>query len=1398
MAAGFFAHGLKCPLFLPINQGWSLNAAFPLDKLGKQTTMTSGSPSIQPLLARRFSFACAGLVCALAVAVLAGWLVELDELTRAGLAGVSMMPDTALAFLFAGFALATRLAARPSLARRASTAAAAAAFLIALAQCAEIGATALMQDGAPFHFNLLPEPPYQLPASPQAALTLLLSSLALLLASRRWGFAGHASEWIALTVFLANLIGLAGYSFGGVELLHLRGFAAEPVSALIAGLTLGTAIPLAIWDRNGLAGLLASRSGGGVLLRRMLPAALVVLLLLGGLLAHGIGAEWFSGAIGSATLGGLSFAVLFILMLQAAIGINRLESEREAAARAALQREAEMRRINRALRLLSAANQAMRNAASQVELLDEICRIIIQVGDYRFAWIGYAENDKAKTVTPVACDGLNDGFLENVQISWDEASPNGHGNAGTTIRSGRPMIIRNTAHDPRAAPWRAALQQRGYASVASFPLRADETPGALVIYSAVEDTFGGEECALLESLAADISYAIGALRAAERREQAEAALRRNESILDRAQQIAHTGSWEWDLGSQEVRWSDQNYRIFGYEPGEVEANKDAVIASTHADDRERVSEGLRSLMQGETSSLELNHRIVWEGGIVRHVRMQCEAEFLEGRPTRIIGTTQDVTAQVLREVELHRTNRALRMLSAVNQATREAATEADLLQRACEIVVDKGGYTFAWIAGKENDEGKHARLRASAGDRRMHERLGSGIVTWDENQIKGHGTVGRALRSGTPCIVRDVLTDPLYAPWLEFALEMRFNACASFPFQVDGRIEGALVIYATNDTYGEAECDLLEDLAGDIGHAIASLRAAAARNEAEAALRRNEALLGRAEALAHVGSWEWDMGTQALQWSEETYRILGFEPYTVVPMTKLALAHTHPDDRNTLKSMLDAVVKGDALSAELDYRILLSGDEIRWVHTKAEMEYHDTGPLRMTGVLQDISERKRFEQRLSEMASFDNLTGLPNRNLLNDRLGQALAHAGRNNGIMAVGFVDLDRFKVINDTLGHDAGDELLKEIARRLSGSLRSCDTVARQGGDEFVVVLTDLARPEDATVVAQKLLEALSPPVTLNGREIIPGASIGFAVYPKDGDNLQTLLMSADKAMYAAKQAGRGQYRFFDPEMNRAAADWLEVGAELHHALERNEFELHYQPKVDLGSGAITGVEALLRWRSPELGLVPPVKFIPILEETGLILEVGEWVIARACRQWRLWREQGLPPLRIAVNLSPRQFQQRNLAERIRYLIDQPDFQPECLELEITESMVMQNVDRAIAMLEELRSLGVHLAIDDFGTGYSSLAVLKRFPVDCLKVDRSFVRDIPDDADDMAITRSVIALAHSMGLSVVAEGVETEAQRSFLVDSGCDEMQGFLFSRPLPAAELAALFRQQTALAA
>ncbi len=1057
--------------------------------------------------------------------------------------------------------------------------------------------------------------------------------------------------------------------------------------------------------------------------------------------------------------------------------------------------ETELRRIQRALHLLTEAGQVMRRADDPIELLQAICRIIIEVGGYRFVFIGYAENDADKSIYPVAWNGAGEGYLDNMNASWGE-TPQGRSPAGQAICRQMPVIVRPDLDDTPLPAWREKQLAHGFVSVAAFPLQIAGQHGAVVaIHAASANAFGEEECVLLGNLATDIGHGIDLLRAACERERGETALRRSEALLERAQQIARVGSWEWDLVARKMRWSSQMFRIFGCEPGQFEPRQSSVLTRTYAEDHDRVKHDIETIINGQVSSLNIDHRVVWPDGSIHHVHMMCEAERQEGRIIRLVGSAQDITNRIRRETELKRTNRALQLHSAVSRSMRKADSEIDLLQRVCDVLAGTGGYLYAGITGKP-DATKLFRLRVGSGEPKISAPFDAGGVSADENHPGGQGVVGRAWREGRPSLIHDVQKDPLYSAWRDRALALGVHACGAYPLVIDHQCEGVLVIYARNDTFGEAESLRIGELVSDVASATVKLRAEQARNEAEAALRRNEALLGRAESLAHVGSWEWDIRNEILQWSEEAFHILGYEPYEVAPSNALTLKHTHPEDHALLKEKLGAVLNGDALSAELDYRVLRTDGEMRWVRTIVEMEYHDTGPLRMTGTLQDISERKGFEQKLADMASFDNLTGLPNRNLLNDRLGQALAHASRSESLMAVGFVDLDRFKLINDTLGHDAGDELLKEIAHRLSGSLRRCDTVARQGGDEFVIVLTDLTRAEDANIVAQKLLDALTPAMTLCGREIVPGASLGFAVYPKDGQDMQSLLMAADKAMYAAKQAGRGQFRFYDEQMNRAAADWLEVGAELHHALERDQYELHYQPKLDLRAGTITGVEALLRWRSPEHGLVPPGKFIPILEETGLILEVGEWVIARACRQWRLWHEEGLPAPRIAVNLSPRQFQQADLVDRVRALVDQPDFLPEYLELEITESMVMHNVEHAIATLDALRQIGVRLAIDDFGTGHSSLAVLKRFPVDCLKVDRSFVRDIPADTDDMIITRSVIALAHSMGLSVVAEGVETEEQRLFLIESNCDEMQGFLFSRPLPADELARLLKEHACL--
>lgn len=436
---------------------------------------------------------------------------------------------------------------------------------------------------------------------------------------------------------------------------------------------------------------------------------------------------------------------------------------------------------------------------------------------------------------------------------------------------------------------------------------------------------------------------------------------------------------------------------------------------------------------------------------------------------------------------------------------------------------------------------------------------------------------------------------------------------------------------------------------------------------------------------------------------------------------------------------------------------------------------------------EEVAERQQAEERVMHLANHDALTGLPNRRLLIDRLGQALALAHRENHQVAVLFMDLDRFKTINDSLGHMKGDALLQNVARRLSETLREGDTVSRLGGDEFVIVLPSLDQPKAAEKVALKLVDALAPPIDLGGQELRVSASIGISLFPEDGRDTETLLRNADSAMYHAKDMGRNNYQFFMEQMNVAAAERLRLENDLHRALERHEFELHFQPRVSVANGLACGIEALIRWRHPERGLVLPEHFIPVAEDTGLIVPIGEWVINEACRQGTAWCAAGLPKLPVAVNLSPRQFRQSNLVDTVARAIERYGWPCKLLELEITEGVLMQQTSETLKTLEALNRLGVGLAIDDFGTGYSSLSYLKRFPVDFLKIDQSFVRDIAVDPDDATIVTAIIGLAHNLGLTVVAEGVENASQLDFIRDAGCDEAQGYHIGRPMPAGQLA-----------
>ena len=580
------------------------------------------------------------------------------------------------------------------------------------------------------------------------------------------------------------------------------------------------------------------------------------------------------------------------------------------------------------------------------------------------------------------------------------------------------------------------------------------------------------------------------------------------------------------------------------------------------------------------------------------------------------------------------------------------------------------------------------------------------------------------------------------------------------------------------------------------------LRASTAINELQQSQRR----LSNAQRIADMGDWEWDLRRDTLEPSDQAWRLLGHDKLRCAVGVDGLFSAVHVDDAARLKrACTQAAASGEGFS--IDHRVVSPAGQVRYVHQQVEViERHSDGSaLRLAGALHDITERKDAEEQIRRLAYYDPLTGLPNRMLFGETLSRAVAQAARQQRRLAVMFVDLDNFKRVNDTLGHRAGDELLRLASARLASTLRGHDTLSRQygedstssiarlGGDEFIVLLTDVPSATDAAAVARRLVDVLREPVTVQGTEVFVGGSVGVAVYPEDGSDTDTLLMNADTAMYRAKASGRGSFQLYDRSMNDRALDHLRMETRLRRALERNEFVLHYQPRVDVVSGCIVGAEALIRWQHPERGLLPPSDFIPLVEEAGLVIPIGEWAIRTVCRQSAQWSQQGMQPLPVAVNLASTHLRERTLPGLVRDTLREFGVPASSLEIEVTESILLADPELSVSIAQQLAELGVQISIDDFGTGYSSMSYLKKLPITALKIDRSFVRDLVTDPDDEAIVSAIIALAHSLKLRVVAEGVETVAQLHRLQAMKCDEYQGFLTSRAVEAAEFFALATQR-----
>ncbi|MBI3529986.1 MAG: EAL domain-containing protein [Betaproteobacteria bacterium] len=758
------------------------------------------------------------------------------------------------------------------------------------------------------------------------------------------------------------------------------------------------------------------------------------------------------------------------------------------------------------------------------------------------------------------------------------------------------------------------------------------------------------------------------------------------------------------------------------------------------------------------------------------------------------GVGSDITQQRRAEQEIVRLKDMYAALSQTNRAIVRIHEPEMLFDEVCRVAVEYGHFCLAWIGLVEEATGWIHPIAIRGPVSEVYKRM---RVSVNPDIPEGRGFAGSAVRDNRHYIVNDFLAEPRVAPWAEQARAAGVRSLATFPLRRAGHCVGVLNLHGDEIGFFTDELvALLTEMAANISFALTNMQFEAEREAAKRALYASEQKFRHLAANVPEVFWTADPDPQNFTYVSPAYeKIFGRRCDALLQNASEWMDAIHPSDRPRIEASRPLAINGNL---DQEFRIVRPDGDVRWLHNRSFPVLDESGQVTMiTGIAEDVTSRKLDEEKLQFLAHYDNLTELPNRSLFFDRLQQTILHARREGRAVAVVFVDVDHFKRVNDTLGHAAGDRLLQQVARRLESAVRAGDTVGRLGGDEFALILSNLANASDAGLVAQKLMDVLHKSFDVEGRELFVTASAGVTLFPDDSEDPDTLIKNADIAMYRAKELGRNAYQFFKSEMNARALERMSMENHLRRALERNEFQLYYQPKVNIASGEITGLEALLRWQHPELGMVSPVRFIPILEDNGLIIPVGEWVLGEVCRQIGRWMgDRALSVVPVAVNLSGHQLQQKDIGESLMRIITGFDVNPRLIELEITESVLMRNAEQTGSMLRGLQQFGVRLSMDDFGTGYSSLGYLKSFPLDALKIDRSFVRDIVTDPDDAMITRAIISMAHSLRLKVVAEGVENAAQLALLARAGCDEIQGFHFSKPLPAEECMALVRARRRL--
>lgn len=743
----------------------------------------------------------------------------------------------------------------------------------------------------------------------------------------------------------------------------------------------------------------------------------------------------------------------------------------------------------------------------------------------------------------------------------------------------------------------------------------------------------------------------------------------------------------------------------------------------------------------------------------------------------VARVVRDISARHEAQRKLQRLTNIYDALSKTNQALVHLHEETSLFQEICRICVEHGHSTIAFVALVDGDR---ITPRAHAGPAQAF--LKNIHILRDPEQAHGQGPVATAVREGQPYICNDFFADSRTGPWRERAAAIETQSTAAFPIRRRGAPIGALSLHMRERNFFDPPLvALLTEMADDVSFALDNIDRERERTAAQAALSASELRMRNLFDQASDGILILTADHRCLDCNRAAASMLGYSRDEMLALNfQQVLA---PKEQARLAGAVSGVLSGVSYLQEWE---CLRKDGSIFV---GEVSARALDASSYLAIVRDLTERKRAERNLEHLATHDVLTDLPNQRLMHDRIARAVSQAKRGGRQIAVMYVDVDRFKVVNDAYGHAAGDALLVSAAKRLVQLVRDEDTVARQSGDEFVLLLSELRKFSDAYIVAQKVVDGFTEPFEFQGNDVPMGISIGVSVYPQDGEDAEILIGNAEVAMYRAKELGRGTYQFFTQEMSKQTREQVTLETGLRTALAQNELYLVYQPKVDLVQGRIVGSEALLRWTSPGLGHVSPGQFIPVAEESGLIMPIGEWALRTACRQAKEWLDDGLDAGVVSVNLSVRQFLRVNVVDWVLGTLAETGLDPSLLELELTESLIARDTEKVIETINRLKAAGVTISIDDFGTGYSSLAYLKRFKVNTLKIDQSFIRNMLKDPEDAVIPVAVISLAHALGLKVIAEGVETAEHCTFLRQHGCDQIQGYFFSRPVSAGDFGAM---------